>query len=36
MSNALQNRMMQLLTDLTKAAGFAKLVFEMIASQGEN
>jgi type I restriction enzyme R subunit len=32
-SNAHQNQMMQLLSDPTKAAGFAKLVFEMITGQ---
>jgi type I restriction enzyme R subunit len=35
-SNAHQNQMMQLLSDPTKAAGFAKLVFEMIAGHGKN
>ncbi len=34
-SNAHQNQMMQLLSDPAKAAGFAKLVFEMIAGQGK-
>ena len=35
-SGAHQNQMMQLLSDPAKAAGFAKLVFEMITGQGKN
>ena len=34
-SDAHQNQMLQLLSDPSKAAGFAKLVFEMIASAGK-
>ena len=34
-SEAHQNQMLQLLSDPSKAAGFAKLVFEMIASAGK-